>query len=120
EKRKTVDVSAVTCTLVGVDEVSWSVVFLLLLSGGVVTVIFTPALLAILGWTQAGVAAGSIAASIMSWMGVVPSGSLFAFLQSIGATGLTTTAAGVVGSVGGAMGWMLSAICNQNGTTSTS
>uniref|UniRef100_A0A3Q3GGB9 Uncharacterized protein n=1 Tax=Labrus bergylta TaxID=56723 RepID=A0A3Q3GGB9_9LABR len=93
--------------------------FLLLLSGGVVTVLFTPALLVTLGWTQAGVAAGSIAASIMSWMGVVSSGSLFAFLQSIGATGLTTTAAGVVGSVGGAMGWMLSAICNQNGTTST-
>ncbi|XP_060891311.1 interferon alpha-inducible protein 27-like protein 1 [Labrus mixtus] len=88
-------------------------------AGGVVTVIFTPVLLGLLGFTKIGIAAGSIAAKIMAWLGVVPSGSLFAFLQSIGATGLTLTLAGYVASFGGTMGWMLSAICNQNNTTST-
>uniref|UniRef100_A0A3Q3FVC3 Uncharacterized protein n=1 Tax=Labrus bergylta TaxID=56723 RepID=A0A3Q3FVC3_9LABR len=95
--------------------------FLLLLSGGVVTLILTPALLALFGFTSGGIAAGSIAAKIMSWLGIVYAGSVFAFLQSIGATGLTWLAGGYVASFGGAIGWMLSAICNQsqNNTTST-
>jgi hypothetical protein len=42
----------------------------------------------ILGWTTAGVAANSIAALIQSSIGPISSGSLFALLQSVGATGL--------------------------------
>uniref|UniRef100_A0A3Q3FWJ1 Uncharacterized protein n=1 Tax=Labrus bergylta TaxID=56723 RepID=A0A3Q3FWJ1_9LABR len=91
------------------------------LGRGVVTLILTPALLALFGFTSGGIAAGSIAAKIMSWLGIVYAGSVFAFLQSIGATGLTWLAGGYVASFGGAIGWMLSAICNQsqNNTTST-
>ncbi|XP_020487096.2 interferon alpha-inducible protein 27-like protein 2A [Labrus bergylta] len=90
-------------------------------AGGVVTLMFTPALLASFGFTSGGIAAGSIAAKIMSWLGIVYPGSVFAFLQSLGATGLTWLTGGYVASFGGVMGWMLSAICNQsrNNTTST-
>ncbi|CUA70983.1 hypothetical protein RSOLAG22IIIB_09261 [Rhizoctonia solani] len=44
----------------------------------------------LLGFTASGVAAGSIAAAIQSALygGAVPAGTLFAFLQSIGATGV--------------------------------
>ena len=50
--------------------------------------------LGLIGFTSAGIAAGSIAAAIHSWIGVVSAGSLFAFLQSVGAAGV-----GIVGNV---------------------
>jgi len=50
--------------------------------------------LSAVGFTQAGVAAGSIAAGVQSAIGSVSAGSAFAVLQSIGAAGL-----GMVGAV---------------------
>ncbi|XP_074548816.1 interferon alpha-inducible protein 27-like protein 2A [Halichoeres trimaculatus] len=90
-------------------------------AGGVVTVTFTPVLLAAIGFTSGGILGGSIAAKLMSILAVsngggVVAGGLVAFLQSIGATGLTTTAAGVVGTFGGIIGYLLSGICGQNET----
>ncbi|EFJ05400.1 hypothetical protein SELMODRAFT_449149 [Selaginella moellendorffii] len=53
------------------------------------------------GFAGAGITAGSAAASIMSlYGGAVPAGSLFAILQSVGAAGLSTTAATVASAVG--------------------
>ncbi|XP_034531227.1 interferon alpha-inducible protein 27-like protein 2A [Notolabrus celidotus] len=87
-------------------------------TGGAVTFLFTPALLVAIGFTSAGIVAGSIAAKLMSIFAIfngggVVAGGLVAFLQSIGATGLTATAAGAVGTFGGTLGWMLSRICEQ-------
>ena len=48
-----------------------------------------PMILPALGFTKAGVAAGSLAAWMMSAMGTVKAGSLVALLQSWGATGVT-------------------------------
>jgi len=55
-----------------------------------------------IGFTKAGVAAGSVAAGVQSGMaGVVAAGSTFATLQSVAATTLAGTPVGaVVGGVG--------------------
>lgn len=45
------------------------------------------AILSILGWAAAGVRAGSLGAFLHSLIGNVLSGSWFAILQSVGATG---------------------------------
>ncbi|EFJ23313.1 hypothetical protein SELMODRAFT_442876 [Selaginella moellendorffii] len=53
------------------------------------------------GFAGTGITAGSAAASIMSlYGGAVPAGSLCAILQSVGAAGLSTTAATVASAVG--------------------
>ncbi|KAI5477483.1 hypothetical protein MNV49_006329 [Pseudohyphozyma bogoriensis] len=54
-----------------------------------IVVLVTPWLLATLGFTTAGVAAGSFAAAFQSFFygGAVPAGSAFAAAQSAGATG---------------------------------
>ena len=55
---------------------------------GVGAVIGGPAILTLLGFTSGGIAAGSWAAGWMaSHAGAVPAASIFAFLQSKGATG---------------------------------
>ncbi|GIY19929.1 hypothetical protein CEXT_573291 [Caerostris extrusa] len=69
-----------------------------------------PAIIAGLGFEAAGVAAGSIAAAIHSWIGVVSSGSLFAFLQSVGAVGLGSSALAGLGSVGAFLGGLLAGL----------
>merc|ERR1719334_1814937 len=57
--------------------------------------------LPVIGFTTGGVAAGSIAASIHSWIGVVGGGSAFASLQSLGALGgLSTSASAAIGAAG--------------------
>ncbi|CAI6338399.1 unnamed protein product [Periconia digitata] len=54
---------------------------------GIVIVIATPHILSAVGFTVGGVAAGSVAASIQSGIGLVTAGSTFAILQSAGAGG---------------------------------
>lgn len=49
--------------------------------------IISGSFLSLLGFTQLGIAYGSFAALIQSTIGYVISGSVFAFLQSIAATG---------------------------------
>lgn len=74
------------------------------LVGGIAALVATPFVLSWMGFTAAGVAAGSIAASIQSFMygGAVGSTSIFAVFQSIGAVGMSTkVAVGIVTAFGG-------------------
>ncbi|XP_060607237.1 interferon alpha-inducible protein 27-like protein 2B [Ruditapes philippinarum] len=78
----------------------------LAVAGGVVSTLGVPAALGALGFTSAGIAAGSAAAAWMSsYGGAVASGSLLAVCQSIGAAGLGAAgtaigaAAGVISSI---------------------
>ncbi|KAF3701372.1 Interferon alpha-inducible protein 6 Interferon-induced protein 6-16 [Channa argus] len=85
-------------------------------AGGAATVVLTPAILATLGFTGGGIAAGSIAAKLMSWIAFfyrVPAASLFALAQSIGAGGLSWFGSGFLLFSGGGLGWILSTICNR-------
>jgi hypothetical protein len=72
------------------------------------------------GFQAAGIATGSYAATWMSWIGTVASGSLFATCQSVGAAGLgafgSALAGGVVGGVafGVAVGLMSLRQTNSN------
>lgn len=77
-------------------------------------------LLPVLGFTTGGIAAGSAAASWQSSIGLVAAGSLFAVLQSLGATGLGIllfggigAALGALGSVASRLGWCT---CDTDGT----
>lgn len=56
------------------------------------------------GFTAAGVAAGSLAALIHSSIGVVAKSSLFASLQSAGATGAIFGSSGIFAGIGAAIG----------------
>ena len=64
--------------------------------GGVATAAFSIPI--IMGFGTAGIAAGSFAAAIQSSIGSVAGGSLFALLQSAGATGLLVTGASTTGA----------------------
>ncbi|KAI9145798.1 hypothetical protein BKA69DRAFT_1049618 [Paraphysoderma sedebokerense] len=84
---------------------------LLLAAGGMIvgaaaTPILLPAALGAVGFTSAGVAAGSAAAGIQSavYGGYVASGSAFAVCQSIGAAGVGATSVAAGGVAGGAVG----------------
>ena len=82
-------------------------------AGGVLAV---PFLLGAVGFTGAGVTAGSIAASLQPPL--VTSGSMFSMMQSIGAVGglTATAAAGAVGG-GAAVGYYAgSNVCEQTST----
>lgn len=77
--------------------------------GGVGAVALAPVVLGAVGFTSAGIAAGSLAASMMSAAavangGAVAAGSLVAVLQSAGAVGLSVTASAAVASVGAGVG----------------
>uniref|UniRef100_A0A8C9WCY0 Interferon alpha-inducible protein 27-like protein 2-like n=1 Tax=Scleropages formosus TaxID=113540 RepID=A0A8C9WCY0_SCLFO len=74
-----------------------------------------PLVLGAVGFTAAGVAAGSYAAGMMSATavangGAVAAGSAVAVLQSIGAAGLSGTASAAVASLGGTAGALLGLI----------
>ncbi|XP_051247869.1 interferon alpha-inducible protein 27-like protein 2A isoform X3 [Dicentrarchus labrax] len=86
--------------------------------GALAFVALLPVILAFIGFTSGGIAAGSIAAKMMSYFAIiygggVPAGGLVAFLQSLGAAGFST---GAAAGTGATAGWLLSAICNQTGT----
>ncbi|XP_027857062.1 interferon alpha-inducible protein 27-like protein 2A isoform X2 [Xiphophorus couchianus] len=75
--------------------------------GAMGAVLMAPVALSVIGFTSAGIAAGSYAASMMSAAatangGGVAAGSLVAILQSAGASGFTAIANTVVASIGGA------------------
>lgn len=77
--------------------------------GGVTAVAAAPAVLTAVGFTSAGIAAGSWAASMMSIAaglngGGVAAGGLIATLQSVGAAGLGAAGVAGVGAVGGVAG----------------
>ncbi|XP_012967620.1 interferon alpha-inducible protein 27-like protein 2 [Mesocricetus auratus] len=77
--------------------------------GGVGAVIAFPVVLGAVGFTGAGIAAGSMAAKMMSAAAIangggVAAGSLVAILQSVGAAGLSTTSNIILGSVGAVVG----------------
>ena len=68
--------------------------------GSALAVIAAPVVVAGLGFTTAGIAAGSLAASMMSAKAPTVARGIFATLQSVGAAGTT----GSGGAVGGALG----------------
>ncbi|XP_016525610.1 interferon alpha-inducible protein 27-like protein 2B isoform X2 [Poecilia formosa] len=89
--------------------------------GGIGAVALAPVVLGAVGFTSAGIAAGSYAASMMSAAAVangggVAAGSLVAILQSAGAAGLSGAASAVVASVGAGVG---AAVGRLAGKTST-
>ncbi|XP_029913673.1 interferon alpha-inducible protein 27-like protein 2B [Myripristis murdjan] len=79
------------------------------LIGGVGAVVAAPFVLAGIGFTSTGIAAGSLAASMMSSTAIasgggVAAGSLVAILQSAGAVGLSAGASAAVAGAGAAAG----------------
>lgn len=81
----------------------------------VVAVLGIPLVLGVIGFTSAGIAAGSYAAGMMSSAAIangggVAAGGLVATLQSIGAAGLSGAATTAVSGVGAAVGWLVSHI----------
>ncbi|XP_060601288.1 interferon alpha-inducible protein 27-like protein 2B [Ruditapes philippinarum] len=86
-----------------ISEMGWTKTVGLTVAGGIVTTFGLPAALGALGFTSAGIAAGSTAASWMaSYGGTVASGSLLATCQSIGAAGVGATGA-AIGAAAGAI-----------------
>ncbi|KAF8778546.1 hypothetical protein HNY73_015257 [Argiope bruennichi] len=70
--------------------------------GATVAVAAPPTALYFLGFTSAGVAAGSVAAVVQSKIGLVTAGSAFAACQSMGAAGLaagTKVGLGCIGAI---------------------
>ena len=59
------------------------------------------------GFTTAGIAAGSFAASAMAWVGPIGAGSIFAGLQSAAAAGIGLTGKAIGASIGAAVGHTL-------------
>ncbi|KAM9354114.1 interferon alpha-inducible protein 27-like protein 2A [Pholidichthys leucotaenia] len=89
-------------------------------AGGAATLTLTPVLLAFLGFTAAGIAAGSIAAKLMSMFAIlngggVVAGGLVALLQSLG-TGLSWGASFILWGLGSTLGTVVSKICNRTVT----
>ncbi|CAG2247576.1 unnamed protein product [Mytilus edulis] len=78
---------------------------------GTGTVVATPFALSAAGFGTAGIVASSFAAKIMSMIGVVKAGGWFAFLQSVGVTGVGTTGKMVLAST---VSPLCAAICGSS------
>lgn len=76
-------------------------------AGAVVAVGGAVVALPALGFSSAGIAAGSIAAGIQSLIGNVAAGSVFAAFQSAGVLGLAGATQAILGAVGAAAGGVL-------------
>ncbi|GFT07161.1 hypothetical protein NPIL_178871 [Nephila pilipes] len=72
--------------------------------GATVVVGGTIVALPLLGFTSAGVGAGTVAAVVQSKIGCVAAGSTFAALQSAGAAGTAITTKAALGGVGAYIG----------------
>jgi len=86
-------------------------VLIAILVGAGLGVLLPSVILKAIGFSTAGVLAGSIAAWFHSIIGNVIAGSIFAILQSIGATGFSAAATALfatIGSVVGAITWLIS------------
>ncbi|KAK0173101.1 hypothetical protein PV328_006345 [Microctonus aethiopoides] len=83
---------------------------IIIIGAGIVLTMFTaPIVVSIVGFTSAGIAAGSFAASMMSTLGggATAAGGIVAICQSIGATGTvlgSTMATLITGATGAAVG----------------
>ncbi|XP_026079499.1 interferon alpha-inducible protein 27-like protein 2A [Carassius auratus] len=85
--------------------------------GAVLTVAAAPAVLAAAGFTGAGIAAGSVASSLMSATAVangggIAAGSVVATLQAAGAAGIPLVGQAIVGTVGAVVGAVASMASN--------
>ncbi|XP_074516830.1 interferon alpha-inducible protein 27-like protein 2A isoform X2 [Sebastes fasciatus] len=84
-------------------------------AGAIVAAVGVPIVLGAIGFTSAGIAAGSYAAGMMSTAAVangggVVAGGLVATLQALGAAGLSGAATAVVTGTGAVVGWLVSFI----------
>ncbi|KAJ8333219.1 hypothetical protein SKAU_G00421150 [Synaphobranchus kaupii] len=89
-----------------------------IVAGAGLAVVAVPVAVVGLGFTAAGITAGSTAAGMMSAAaiangGAVAAGSAVAVLQSLGAVGLSATAAAVVSSVGATIGGAIGNIASR-------
>lgn len=76
-------------------------------AGATAAVVGTTVALPLIGFGTAGVAAGSVAAGVQSWIGCVSAGSMFASLQSAGAVGLAGVTKASLGTVGAVIAALL-------------
>jgi len=74
------------------------------MAGAGVAIVVAPVALTGMGFTGAGVAAGSVAAVMQSSMGSVAAGSTFAVLQSAGVAGTAMVTKVGLGGLGAAIG----------------
>ncbi|XP_043573762.1 interferon alpha-inducible protein 27-like protein 2A isoform X1 [Chiloscyllium plagiosum] len=96
------------------DETDWSTAAWIA-GGAVAALVAAPVAVAAAGFTGAGIAAGSFGAQMMSAAalangGGVAAGGIVATLQSLGAAGISTAGAAVIGSVGGLGGYVAKAV----------
>ncbi|KAI9537592.1 hypothetical protein NQZ68_023837 [Dissostichus eleginoides] len=80
-------------------------------TGALVGAVGVPVVLVGIGFTSAGIAAGSYAAGMMSSVaiangGAVAAGSTVAVLQAAGATGLSAFTTAAMSGAGAAVGWL--------------
>uniref|UniRef100_A0A8C2DIV8 Interferon alpha inducible protein 45 n=1 Tax=Cyprinus carpio TaxID=7962 RepID=A0A8C2DIV8_CYPCA len=89
-----------------------------LIGAGVGAVAAAPAVLAAAGFTAGGIAAGSVASSLMSAAAVangggIAAGSVVATLQAVGADGIPLAGQAIVGTVGALVGAVASMASNS-------
>ncbi len=102
---KSLFLCACTCRLLTTDlAVNMSSYVIGVVLGGTTALVGAPFIVTGLGFTAAGIAAGSTAASMMSVMGPTVAGGVVATLQSVGAAGLGVAASTAVTGAGGAIG----------------
>ncbi|XP_054861717.1 interferon alpha-inducible protein 27-like protein 2A [Amphiprion ocellaris] len=98
-----------------VDVLQSAVTAVAIAAGAGGAVVSAPFVLGAIGFTSAGIAAGSYAAGMMSTAAIangggVAAGSLVAILQSAGMAGLSGTATAAVASAGGTVGFLATLI----------